>query len=694
MNHKINHLCNQYGFYISNIDDNMFSCALGLGDLSRLLACLKYNIIDKPLHINLGLFFVYYYNPINYIDFRLRLIKNIIDSNNIDKSKVIFYYNELIKPCKGQIGFTDYIDCKQIKNIKLNFNTKINLDNEGEEYIIFHTKARFHINKEKVVQDLKVFERFISTFKSKYKIYILGEKQIHRGNAEVLISPDIITQIYDVLINLSNNNNIEDQTINTLLDNLDYDNFEKDIQLIQNAKYNIHFGDGGSMNYSMIFGKHNTIVYNRDMEMWDKSALQKEDTFIYDNINEFLNKLQTELAATELGELKPEIRPYQKKEELNFVFNKLYNSLNKSNQNAYFLCHGGIGDLFFMNGAVRFLSLFYNKIYLFCPKSALKNLQTALCDIQVEFITYDKWYEKKDVHDNWPKVSDAWYKTTTQYLNHIYNLQEDYIFLEKSMEDLFDWQKYVAYYNDLTEIQNKKEAWNHWEYYGSKEGRFFFNIHVDINADIFISGTVFKELNMYVSQETISNYDVCQFENKITNENFLNYNQNNTWEEPYYYLIPRFYNSINLNMSIYYDYFHIPSTPLSWELYKKIKDYKIVFLHFMSSCGNSYIPDNEWPHIYNEEYLIINPDKNHYDPSVSSVKHDLANHCLNQSLVDYLDIILHATDIYVCDSSFASMIFPLRKKDLLKADNMIIYDRFYPGIPANIPKPVNLSRNK
>ena len=117
-------------------------------------------------------------------------------------------------------------------------------------------------------------------------------------------------------------------------------------------------------------------------------------------------------------------------------------------------------------------------------------------------------------------------------------------------------------------------------------------------------------------------------------------------------------------------------------------------MHFVSSCGNSRIPDNEWPHIYNEEYLIINPDKNHYDPSVSSVKYDLANSCLNLLIVDYIDIILHATDIYVCDSSFASMIFPLRIKDLLKADNMIIYDRFYPGKPANIQNPVILSRHK
>jgi len=68
------------------------------------------------------------------------------------------------------------------------------------------------------------------------------------------------------------------------------------------------------------------------MEEWDKCALQQENTFICNNINDFLNKIQSELGANELGELKPELRPLQKKEELDFVFNKLYNSHNKGSK--------------------------------------------------------------------------------------------------------------------------------------------------------------------------------------------------------------------------------------------------------------------------------------------------------------------------------------------------------------------------
>jgi len=743
---QINNLCNNIGFHISEVTPEQKSCALGLGDILRLLACLKYDInnyLCDKIYINIASL-TYYSNPINYINFRLQLIKNVLKCNNIDSKKVVFFYNKInieYLPNYGQTEFVKQVDCNKIQHLKLDFDTSsvqpcqnnAEEKEEKEEYIIFHTKSRFHLDKENVFQDLKVFEKFISTFKSKYKIYIIGERQINRNNTEVLHSPDIITQIYNILINLSNNNDVIDQTVEMLVDNLDYNNFVKDVQLIQNAKYNIHFGDGGSMNYSMIFGKHTTIIYNRDMEEWDKCALQQENTFICNNINDFLNKLQTELAANELGDLKPELRPLQKKEELNFVFNKLYNNPNKSNKNAYFLCHCGLGDFFFMNGAIRFLSLFYNKIYLFCPKSVVKNMQISLYDVNVEFITFNNWYEKINQGERWPKLSEDWYKTAAPFFYYINNQYEN-------QYEMFDWKKYINIYNDLSSlINNKVDAWHHWENYGKAEGRQFciaeeyffdwqtyiqtypdlssihnkkdalhhwnnhgkyenrnyFKIDVDINSDFFVSAETFhKSLHARVSQETIEKCNVSSFNNKITNENFLNYNQINYWKTPYYFLIPHFYNSINLNMSIYYDYFYIPSTSQSWELYKQIKDYKIVFLHFTSSCGETHIPDNEWPHIYNEEYLIINPDKNHYNLTDSHVKYDLANQYLQLLSVDYIDVLLHASDIYVCDSSFASMIFPLRMKELLKADNFIIYDRYYPGKPANIPVPVNLSRNK
>jgi hypothetical protein len=40
---------------------------------------------------------------------------------------------------------------------------------------------------------------------------------------------------------------------------------------------------------------------------------------------------------------------------------------------------------------------------------------------------------------------------------------------------IFDWQKYVSYYSDLSHIKNKEDAWHHWINFGQKEGRLFMS---------------------------------------------------------------------------------------------------------------------------------------------------------------------------------------------------------------------------
>jgi hypothetical protein len=47
--------------------------------------------------------YIHYSNPINYIQFRLKMIKNIIDSNNIDISKIIFYFNDSVNKYNKQL---------------------------------------------------------------------------------------------------------------------------------------------------------------------------------------------------------------------------------------------------------------------------------------------------------------------------------------------------------------------------------------------------------------------------------------------------------------------------------------------------------------------------------------------------------------------------------------------------------------
>jgi hypothetical protein len=56
--------------------------------------------------------------------------------------------------------------------------------------------------------------------------------------------------------------------------------------------------------------------------------------------------------------------------------------------------------------------------------------------------------------------------------------------MEKTFE-IFDWENYINYYDDLKHVKTKEEAWNHWFYYGVNENRIFFNISDTTQKDYF-----------------------------------------------------------------------------------------------------------------------------------------------------------------------------------------------------------------
>jgi hypothetical protein len=486
------------------------------------------------------------------------------------------------------------------------------------------------------------------------------------------------------------------------------------------------------------------------------SAFLKEDencVRIKDDLSDlletvqFLNKNPTlsENIATNARKLAEEVMaPEFWLEYITYIFNTLHFKINennflvknnyKTNKNAYFLCHGGIGDMFHNCGAIRFASYFYNKIMLFCPSSSIKNLQILFNDINIEFIPYGKWYSTTNTDNTWPSVTDDWYNCTSKILSQLtvlgyppkimfdwetyidnhadlsyitnkedawhhwinFGIKENRTLYDKYQYILFDWETYISRYSDLSHIKNKEDAWHHWINFGMNEGRkLYMQSHeIDIDADILINGDIFtKYIDRTVSYESRYKHNFFKCFQKITHPYLIDYcnylpdiQDNHPWE-----IVTQFYKDLNFKMYIYYHFFNIPSTNKSIELYESIKHYKIVFLHFTSSCGETNIPYNEWAHIHNDEYLIINPDKNHYDINNSPVKHLIAEKFLNLLIVDYIDILLNATDIYTIDSSFGSLLYPLRATNKLKATNFIIYDRYYPTSTINTLKPINLS---
>ena len=85
-------------------------------------------------------------------------------------------------------------------------------------------------------------------------------------------------------------------------------------------------------------------------------------------------------------------------------------------------------------------------------------------------------------------------KEKEKYKNIVYS------FTLKDFEN-FDWDYYVHKYSDLTNIQTKEEAWNHWVNFGSKEGRscdyFDWFLYLQLNPDLGQSGISTKEGAIY-----------------------------------------------------------------------------------------------------------------------------------------------------------------------------------------------------
>jgi DNA-binding MurR/RpiR family transcriptional regulator len=99
-----------------------------------------------------------------------------------------------------------------------------------------------------------------------------------------------ITTVYNELIELKNHNDIIDSSIENIYSNLDYDNYKKDIKLIQNAKYNICFGLGGQLCTSTIFGK-STIVYCKVNDSLNTNNFKKNN-FYFNNLNDFFTLIK------------------------------------------------------------------------------------------------------------------------------------------------------------------------------------------------------------------------------------------------------------------------------------------------------------------------------------------------------------------------------------------------------------------
>ena len=133
----------------------------------------------------------------------------------------------------------------------------------------------------------------------------------------------------------------------------------------------------------------------------------------------------------------------------------------------------------------------------------------------------------------------------------------------------------------------------------------------------------------------------------------------------------RFDKDINLNLTHFYEYYDLPSTDISKQLFDSVKNYYLVFIQLKSSDGRVLNISNLLSKYINDDnVLLICNDANLYDKDHK--KYLIAQNFLMNKIVYYVDVIKNSDEIYLIDSCFIGIVLPFLKMNKLKTDKVKI----------------------
>lgn len=191
------------------------------------------------------------------------------------------------------------------------------------------------------------------------------------------------------------------------------------------------------------------------------------------------------------------------------------------------------------------------------------------------------------------------------------------------------------------------------------------------NADIFICGCHKSYL-----KSKITNQEYINFTKKNVNQP-INYDlSHDTITDENYSFITGFYTDIGLNLNVFYDYWTLPETDKSVELYNSIKHYsKIIFVQNKCSDGRELNIQKLIINNLNDNTIIICNDVNIYnglDCEKYGEQKTLADNFVRTKLLNYMTVIINANEIHIIDSCFVGIVLPLLKTNKLRATNVRI----------------------
>lgn len=133
-----------------------------------------------------------------------------------------------------------------------------------------------------------------------------------------------------------------------------------------------------------------------------------------------------------------------------------------------------------------------------------------------------------------------------------------------------------------------------------------------------------------------------------------------------------FYAQLNLDLSIYYEWFDIKESKDSKKLYDSISKFKIIFTHTKASNSKINLNFVLNKFIQSNDHIVICANENLYS---HGKKRELAQKFVNAPLTNYITTIKNAEEIHLIDSCFSAIALPMSKTGKIKASIFKIYDR-------------------
>lgn len=255
--------------------------ALGTGDLLILkMKQLSHNFNIEKINISLNLLELYRKYPDQSLNFIKKLLILLFPDTSININNdfdIPFEYN------------FDYLNEYNITNTYLYDYLNKNINIEYKNYIVFHTKVRLDGLMDKFINhDIQKLDIFFNNFKTDKLIIIFGEKNIEDCLEKTHHN---IISIYENLLQLNKNNKVIDLTQNELYSgNTNFNNFLKDIEIINKADYNITFTIGGPYNLCQAFSKNN-ICYISNFQHQVIDDYIRINNNSYRDIDKFIDKI-------------------------------------------------------------------------------------------------------------------------------------------------------------------------------------------------------------------------------------------------------------------------------------------------------------------------------------------------------------------------------------------------------------------